>query len=83
MAWEVNQVISGKNQIQGMMNGDVVEVPNFLGKNDMPSNITVGKKSYEVLSHIIDERDNILKISLAMASTKKEKSDDKPIKKSD
>tara|TARA_Y100000114_G_scaffold150046_1_gene165037 strand:- start:429 stop:680 length:252 start_codon:yes stop_codon:yes gene_type:complete len=83
MAWEVVQVISGKNQIQGMMNGDVVEVPNFLGKNDMPSNITVGKKSYEVLSHIIDERDNILKISLAMASTKKEKSDDKPIKKSD
>ena len=83
MAWEVVQGISGKNQIQGMMNGDVVEVPNFLGKNDMPSNITVGKKSYEVLSHIIDERDNILKISLAMASTKKEKSDDKPIKKSD
>ena len=56
----------------------MLEVPNQLGKN--PTTVIVDGKTYDILSCVLDERDNILKIKLAMASTKQEKSDDKPTK---
>ena len=78
MAWLAVKVKGSKGNIPAMLNGDMLEVPNQLGKN--PTTVIVDGKTYNILSCVLDERDNILKIKLAMASTKQEKSDDKPTK---
>ena len=78
MAWEAVTVKGSKGNIPAMLNGDMLEVPNHLGKNPTP--IIVDGKTYDILSCVLDERDNILTIKLAKASTKQEKSDDKPTK---
>jgi len=78
MAWQNVTVKGAKAEIPAMQNGEMLEVPNQLGKN--PSTVIVDGKTYDILSCVLDERDNILKIKLAMASTKQEKSDDKPTK---
>ena len=54
-----------------------IEMPNVIELGD---SINVDGKYYKVSSFEVDERDDRLKIKLAMASTKKEKSDDKPTK---
>ena len=78
MAWEQVKVKGSKGNIVGMLKDDELELPNQLGKD--PSEVTVDGKSYKVLSSSVDERDDIILIKLAMASTKQEKSDDKPTK---
>tara|TARA_Y100001938_G_C7987692_1_gene377789 strand:- start:7 stop:252 length:246 start_codon:yes stop_codon:yes gene_type:complete len=78
MSWEAVTVKGSKGDIPSMLNGDMLEVPNQLGKN--PSTVIVDGETYKILSCVLDERDNILQIKLATASTKKEKSDDKPTK---
>ena len=78
MAWQSVKVKGAKGNISAMLNGDVLEVADQLGKD--PSDVTVDGKSYKVLSSSVDERDDIITIKLAMASTTKEKSDDKPTK---
>jgi hypothetical protein len=78
MAWQSVTVKGAKGNIPAMLNGDVLEVANQLGKD--PSDVKVDGKSYKVLSSSVDERDDIITIKLAMASTTKEKSDDKPTK---
>jgi len=78
MAWQSVTVKGAKGNIPAMLNGDVLEVANQLGKD--PSDVTVDGKSYKVLSSSVDGRDDIITIKLAMASTTKEKSDDKPTK---
>jgi len=80
MAWEQVKVKGSKGDIPAMINGDVLEVANQLGKD--PSEVKVDGKPYKILSLSLDERDDVLTIKLAMASTNKEKSDDKPTKKS-
>ncbi len=78
MAWEQVKVKGSKGDIPAMINGDVLEVANQLGKE--PSEVKVDGKSYKISSLSLDERDDVLTIKLAMASTNKEKSDDKPTK---
>lgn len=79
MAWGNCIVLGPKGEeIIAMIKGDMLELPNALGKN--PTSVKVDGKVYDILSCVLDERDNILKIQLATASTKKEKSDDKPTK---
>ena len=78
MAWKSLTVKGAKGNIPSMLNGDLLEVANQLGKN--PTTVNVDGKTYDILSCVLDEGDNILKIKLAMASTKQEKSDDKPTK---
>ena len=78
MSWEAVTVKGSKGDIPAMLNGDMLEVPNQLGKN--PTTVIVDGKTYTILSCVLDERDNILQMKLATASTKKEKSDDKPTK---
>jgi hypothetical protein len=78
MAWKSVTVKGAKGNIPSMLNGDSLEVANQLGKN--PTTVNVDGKTYDILSCVLDEGDNILKIKLAMASTKQEKSDDKPTK---
>ncbi len=79
MAWEQVEVKANKGSVMGMMQGDQLDIPNMpIGKT-----VNVNGKDIQVESSILDERDNVLKIKLAMASTKKEKSDDKPTQGSD
>ena len=78
MAWEAVTVKGSKGNIPAMLNGDMLEVPNQLGKN--PTTVIVDGKTYTIISCVLDERDNILQIKLAKASTKQEKADDKPTK---
>jgi hypothetical protein len=78
MTWQSVTVKGAKGNISAMLNGDVLEAPNQLGKD--PSEVLVDGKSYKVSSCSLDERDDVLTIKLAMASTKQEKSDDKPTK---
>ena len=78
MAWEQVKVKGSKGDIVGMLKGDELELPNQLGKD--PSEVKIDGKTYKVLSSSVDERDDIILIKLAMASTKQEKSDDKPTK---
>ena len=78
MAWKSVTVKGAKGNIPSMLNGDLLEVANQLGKN--PTTVNVDGKTYDILSCVLDEGDNILKIKLAIASTKQEKSDDKPTK---
>lgn len=70
MAWQKVTVDLGKDQIPAMMKGDQLDMPAIV---DVGNSITVNKKSYQVLSHKLDERDNRYLIQLAMASTTKEK----------
>lgn len=78
MAWQSVTVKGAKGDISALLSGDVLEVANQLGKD--PSDVLVDGKSYKVSSCSLDERDDVLTIKLAMASTKQEKSDDKPTK---
>ena len=80
MAWNKVNVSVGKTKVVADMNGEDLEMPNVIELGD---SINVDGKTYQVSSFEVDERDDRLKIKLAMASSKKEKSDDKPIKKSD
>ena len=79
MAWEQVKVKAEKNTLMGMMQGDQLNMQNVLiGKS-----VNVNGKDMPIKSYFIDERDDILIITLAMASTTKEKSDDKPTKGTD
>tara|TARA_R100000734_G_C3319162_1_gene114472 strand:+ start:2892 stop:3131 length:240 start_codon:yes stop_codon:yes gene_type:complete len=79
MAWEQVKVKAEKHTVMGMIKGDELEMPNVLiGKT-----LKIDGKDVSIKSHVLDERDDVLKITLAMASPKKEKSDDKPTKGSD
>ena len=75
MAWKKVNVSVGKQKIIADMNGAELEMPNF---KNLGETINIDGKPYKVSSFEVDERDDRLKIKLAMASTKKEKSDDKP-----
>lgn len=70
MAWQNVTVDLGKDQIPAMMKGDQLDMPAVV---ELGNSITVNKKSYQVLSHKLDERDNRYLIQLAMASSTKEK----------
>ena len=79
MAWEQVEVKAEKDTVMGMMQGDQLDMPNVkIGKS-----VKVNGKDILIKSHMIDERDDMLKITLAMASPTKEKSDDKPTQGSD
>jgi hypothetical protein len=79
MAWEQVKVKAEKDTVIGMMQGDQLDMPNVkIGKS-----VKVNGKDISIKSHMIDERDDMLKITLAMASPTKEKSDDKPTQGSD
>ena len=79
MAWEQVKVKAEKDTVMGMMQGDQLDMPNVkIGKS-----VNVNGKDISIKSHTIDERDDMLKITLAIASPTKEKSDDKPTQGSD
>ncbi len=74
MSWEKVIVKIGNQDIHAMYNGEILQMPNA----DIKETIKVNGKEMQVVSSIVDHRDNIIKIKLAKASESKgEKSDGK------
>ena len=74
MSWEKVIVKIGNQDIHAMYNGEILQMPNA----DIKETIKVNGKEMQVVSSIVDHRDNIIKIKLAKASQPKgEKSDGK------
>ena len=72
MAWEKVLLKINNQDVHGMFNGDQLDIPVC----DIKDTIKVNGKMMQVMSSVIDTRDNILKIKLAKASQPKgEKSD--------
>jgi len=72
MAWEKVVLKINNQDVHGMFNGDQLDIPVC----DIKDSIKVNGKVMQVMSSVIDTRDNILKIKLAKASQPKgEKSD--------
>lgn len=79
MAWSEVKVKAGDETVKGNFNGENLEIPNV---GDVEGNVNINGKNYKVLESVLDERDEILKIVVAIATAKKEKesSNDKSIK---
>tara|TARA_R110001592_G_scaffold263714_3_gene529094 strand:- start:136 stop:372 length:237 start_codon:yes stop_codon:yes gene_type:complete len=72
MAWEKVVVKINNQDIYGMFNGEQLDIPLC----DIKDTIKVNGKVMQVMSSVIDSRDDIIKIKLAKASQPKgEKSD--------
>jgi len=72
MAWEKVVVRINNQDVTGMFDGEQLDIPVC----DIKDTIKVNGKIMQVMSSLIDTRDNILKIKLAKASQPKgEKSD--------
>ena len=72
MAWEKVILRINNQDIHGMFNGDQLDIPVC----DIKDTVKVNGKPMQVMSSVIDTRDNILKVKLAKASQPKgEKSD--------
>ena len=61
---EVKIKVDDEN-ILGYFDGENLEMPNEIEIGD---SLNVDGKDYKVLSHLLDSRDNVLKIKLAVAS---------------
>lgn len=72
MAWEKVIVKINNQDIHGMFNGEQLDIPLC----DIKDTIKVNGKVMQVMSSVIDSRDDVIKIKLAKASQPKgEKSD--------
>ena len=76
MAWkQVNISYDGKQAI-GWLKEDMVNCPNVLGEK--PKTITIDNKKYTALASFVDERDNIIYLTIDLSNDKpKEKPDGK------
>jgi hypothetical protein len=73
MAWEKVVLKIDNQDVTGMFNGEELNMPLC----DIKDTIKVNGKIMQVMSSVIDTRDNIIKVKLAKASQPKgEKSDD-------
>ena len=68
MAWEKVVVRINNQDVTGMFDGEQLDIPVC----DIKDTIKVNGKIMQVMSSLIDTRDNILKIKLAKASKPKE-----------
>tara|TARA_B100000900_G_C20585958_1_gene719545 strand:+ start:174 stop:422 length:249 start_codon:yes stop_codon:yes gene_type:complete len=75
MAWHRVQIDLGGESVDAMMFADEsqLRVANVIEVGD---SIKVNKKTYKVISSVIDVRDNFLTLNLAKASKPKEKKSD-------
>ena len=77
MAWEKVVLKIDNQDVTGMFNGEELNMPLC----DIKDTIKVNGKIMQVMSSVIDTRDNIIKVKLAKASQSKgEKSDGKSTK---
>ena len=74
MAWEKVVLRINNQDIHGMFDGEQLDIPVC----DIKDTIKVKGKMMQVMSSVVDSRDNIMKVKLAKASESKgEKSDGK------
>lgn len=74
MAWEKVVLRINNQDVHGMFDGEQLDIPVC----DIKDTVKVNGKVMQVMSSVIDTRDNILKVKLAKASQiKGEKSDGK------
>jgi len=72
MAWEKVVLRINNQDIHGMFNGEQLDIPVC----DIKDTIKINGKMMQVMSSVVDSRDNIMKVKLAKASQSKgEKSD--------
>jgi hypothetical protein len=81
MAWVEAKIKLGSFSTEGMVNDNIVSCP-APQKMEGIDKVSVDGKSYDIVAHSLDKRDNILTIEFAMANSSiKEKSDDKPVER--
>jgi len=72
MAWEKVVLRINNQDIHGMFDGEQLDIPVC----DIKDTIKINGKMMQVMSSVVDSRDNIMKVKLAKASQSKgEKSD--------
>ena len=80
MAWVEAKIKLGSQEFDGMVNQHIVNCPAPEEINRI-TKCSVNGKSYDIESCVLDKRDNLLTLELAMAkSNNKEESDDQPAK---
>ena len=77
MAWEQVKVKGQIETVQGMRKNNLVQIPNIL----INESVNINGENFAIECSEIDQGDNMLTITLAVARTTKQKSDDKPIKR--
>ena len=82
MSWAVAKISINSVKVVGMVNGERVTVACPEGF-DGASEIVINGKKHDVVDCQLDSRDGVLHLTVAMATTKKGKSDDKSVKGSD
>lgn len=82
MSWAKAKINIGSEKLSGMVSGKRVMCPCPEGFEEV-SEITVNGKKCNVASCRLDSRDGVLHLTVAMATTKKGKSDDKSVEGSD
>ena len=76
MAWEQVSISADGKKIVGWLKEDIVNCPNVLG--DKPKTITIDNKKYTALASYVDERDDIIYLTIDLSNDKpKEKPDGK------
>ncbi len=80
MAWSEVDVSFGKQTMVGLLNKErlMVEAPEGYSAKRALKSVSIGGKPQAVTSCVLDARDGVLNITLAMAGNKKEESDDQP-----
>jgi len=82
MSWAEAKISIGTAKLNGMVSGERVTCPCPEGFEEV-SEITINGKKCNVASCRLDSRDGVLHLTVAMATTKKGKSDDKSVEGSD
>lgn len=80
MAWSEVDVSFGKETVVGLLNNErlMVATPEGYSSKTAIKSVSIGGKPQAVTSCVLDARDGVLNIILAMAGNKKEESDDQP-----
>ena len=82
MSWAEAKINIGTAKLNGWVNGERVMCPCPEGFEAV-SEITINGKKRDVADCQLDSRDGVLHLTVAMATTKKGKSDDKSVEGSD
>lgn len=82
MSWAKAKINIGSKKLNGMVSGERVMCPCPEDFEEVGEIVINGKK-HDVVDCQLDSRDGVLHLTVAMATTKKGKSDDKSVEGSD
>ena len=76
MAWKQVSISADGKKIGGWLKEEIINCPNVLG--DKPKTITIDNKKYTAVASYVDERDDIIYLTIDLSNDKpKEKPDGK------